>query len=198
MVAQDTTYFFKEASIEGLPDENGNPTYVDSVYVTSNMLFERRSYTNERGGEIWQTPKKGFNARINNEDSVFVMLMPTDAAWNAAYEKLKSAYNYATVYDDKSKGDAGSSTSLPLNGALDADSMQRQNIAVDLVAPLVFNIHKQPKRGGSEMWTLDMFKSDKSYFDDPENQEKYLLNTYGDSSVQQVTGCRQLSLMSNR
>ena len=181
VVAQDTTYFFKEASIEGLPDENGNPTYVDSVYVTSNMLFERRSYTNERGGEIWQTPKKGFNARINNEDSVFVMLMPTDAAWNAAYEKLKSAYNYATVYDDKSKGDAGSSTSLPLNGALDADSMQRQNIAVDLVAPLVFNIHKQPKRGGSEMWTLDMFKSGKGYFDDAENPEIYMLNTYGDT-----------------
>ena len=175
VVAQDTTYFSQDASIEGLPDENGNPTYVDSVYRTSNMLFETTHYINESGGEIWQMAKKGFGARINNEDSVFVMLMPTDAAWDAAYAQLEDAYTYATIYDDKSKGDLGTSTALPQNGVLDADSLKKMSFEMDLVAPLVFNIHKQPKRNGTEMWTLDMFKETKG------EDADYLLNTFGDT-----------------
>ena len=181
VVAQDTTYFMESASIEGLPDENGNPTYVDSVYYTSNMLFETTHYINESGGEIWQMAKKGFGARINNEDSVFVMLMPTDNAWNDAIARLKPAYQYATIYDDKVKGDVGTSASLPVTGALNADSLRDFSLYMDLVAPLVYNIHKQPKRGGSEMWTLDMFKTLKGDGGDPTNPDNYLLNTYGDT-----------------
>lgn len=41
LVKRDTTYFKEDASIEGLPDENGNPTYVDSVYFQDNMMFNR-------------------------------------------------------------------------------------------------------------------------------------------------------------
>ncbi|MDE5787605.1 MAG: fasciclin domain-containing protein, partial [Bacteroidaceae bacterium] len=39
IVSNDTTYFSKDYSIEGTPDANGNPTYVDSVYFTTNKLF---------------------------------------------------------------------------------------------------------------------------------------------------------------
>ena len=183
VVAQDTTYFAQSASIEGLPDENGNPTYVDSVYFTSNMLFSNADYYNETGGAIWQSPKKGFRAAINNEDSVFVMILPTDNAWTAAFEKLEAAYQYASVYDDKAKGDQGTSASLPLTAWTpeQQDSMKNQNKAVDLVAPLVYNIHKQPKRGGSELWTLEMFKQYKGDGTNLEDSESYLLNTYGDT-----------------
>ena len=179
VVGQDTTYFFREASIEGLPDENGRPTYVDSVYRTSNMLFETQYYIKD---ETWVMAKEGFSARINNEDSAFVMIMPSDAAWTAAYDMLKPAYTYATVYDDKSKGDLGSSTALPAKGKLDPDSIQKMSIEMDMISPLVYNIHKQPKRGGTEMWTLEMFKQYKGDTgSDPKNPDNYVLNTFGDT-----------------
>lgn len=172
VVSKDTTYFSTASSIEGLPDENGNPTYVDSVYRTSNRLFETKSYLPEEGRQNWQMAEKCFGANINNEDSVFVMLMPTDAAWDAAYENLKEGYNYATIYVDKIKGDLGTNATFK---GLDADSLQKMSIEMDMVAPLVFNIHKQPKINGEKMWTL------KDFMQDGGERAEYLLNTYGDT-----------------
>lgn len=172
VVSKDTTYFSTASSIEGLPDENGNPTYVDSVYRTSNRLFETKSYLPEEGRQNWQMAEKCFGANINNEDSVFVMLMPTDAAWDAAYENLKEGYKYATIYVDKTKGDLGTNATFK---GLDADSLQKMSIEMDMVAPLVFNIHKQPKINGEKMWTL------KDFMQDGGERAEYLLNTYGDT-----------------
>lgn len=179
VVSKDTTYFYPSASIEGLPDENGNPTYVDSVYRTSNRLFETTSYLPNESPELWQMMDEGFGARINVEDSVFIMLLPTDAAWDAAYERLKASHIYATTYDDKSKGDLNV-TNTTIKG-LDPDSLQKMSIEMDIISPLVFNLHKQPKKGGSEMWTLDMFKMYKGDGGDPLNPNNYLLNTFGDT-----------------
>lgn len=172
VVGKDTTYFSSDRSIEGLPDENGNPTYVDSVYYTTNRLFETTHYLPEEGREKWLMVEKGFGARINNEDSVFVMLMPTDEAWSKACTKLQDSYNYAAKYEDKSKGDVSGTTSVIV---LDVpDTLQDMSIKMDLISPLVFNIHKQPKVGG-EMWTLDKFKETKG------DGAEYLLNTFGDT-----------------
>ena len=104
VVSKDTTEFFKEASIEGLPDKDGNPSYVDSVYRTTNILFERHSYTPNSGAETWDMPQECFDARINQEDSAFIMVMPTDAAWTAAKQKIGSLYKYPEKYEDKIKG----------------------------------------------------------------------------------------------
>ena len=54
VVGKDTTYFNQSASIEGLPNEDGNPTYVDSVYRTSNRLFETTRYLPADGTDTWQ------------------------------------------------------------------------------------------------------------------------------------------------
>ncbi|GEM_PF-998653 len=172
VVSRDTTYFSTGRSIEGLPDENGNPTYVDSVYFTSNRLFAGRTYLPEEGYEKWQMAEKCFGAALNAEDSVFIMLMPTDQAWDAMYNKLQSAYKYANTYEDKSKGDLGTKT--PIKG-LDADSLQRMSIGMDIIAPLVFNIHKQPKKSDNTMWKVEEFIETKGEGVD------YLLNTYGDT-----------------
>ena len=180
VVGKDTTYFNSSASIEGLPDENGNPTYVDSVYRTSNRLFEKTRYLPNEGADLWQMYDEGFGARINVEDSVFIMLLPTDAAWDAAYERLKASHIYASSYDDKSKGDLGVTTNTNIKG-LDPDSLQKISIEMDIISPLVFNLHKQPKRGGSEMWTLDMFRTYRGDGGDPLNPDNYVLNTFGDT-----------------
>lgn len=173
VVGKDTTYFSANSSIEGLPDENGNPTYVDSVYFTSNRLFETTHYLPTEGVEKWQMAEKGFGARINNEDSVFVMVMPTDAAWDADSAMLEPSYRYATTYDDKSKGDLGTKVTIKLTKS-EVDSLKKMSIQMDMISPLVFNIHKQPKVGG-EMWTLEKFDELKG------EGAEYLLNTYGDT-----------------
>ena len=176
VVGKDTTYFYPSASIEGLPDENGNPTYVDSVYRTTNRLFETTYYLPEEGREKWQMAEEGFGARINNEDSIFVMIMPTDEAWNAACEMLKDSYKYAAKYDDKSKGDLNTSATINIQDNSETkDSLQKMSIMMDLVSPLVFNIHKQPKINDAIMWTLDEFKTDMGA------RAEYLLNTFGDT-----------------
>lgn len=172
VVGKDTTYFSADRSIEGLPDENGNPTYVDSVYRTSNRLFETTKYLPDQGSEKWQMYEQGFGARIDNEDSVFVMIMPTDQAWTAAYEMLKPSHTYASYYENKVKGDLNSSETVK---DLKPDSLQKMSIEMDLVSPLVFNIHKQPKINGEINWTLDEFKTDGGA------RAEYLLNTYGDT-----------------
>lgn len=169
VVGKDTTYFSASASIEGLPDENGNPTYVDSVYHTTNRLFLSTHYLPDDGADKWLMREQGFGAQINNEDSMFVVVMPSDAAWNAAYTKLLESHTYAPKYLDKNKGNMNSTVYLDV-----PDTLQDMSIKMDLISPLVFNINKQPKVGG-EMWTLKKFQDLKG------EGAEYLLNTFGDT-----------------
>ena len=73
------------------------------------------------------------------------MLVPTDAAWNVVYNKLLESHIYGTYYEDKSKGDEGASASA-IAVKVDPDSLQRISTKMDIIAPLVFNVNKQPKR----------------------------------------------------
>lgn len=71
----ELTYLDENASVVG-PIVDGMQTYVDSVMVTENSL--------------WET----LNAKLANEDSTYTFLMPTNKAWNSAYDKIKSYYQY--------------------------------------------------------------------------------------------------------
>ena len=181
VVSKDTTYFRSSESIEGLPDENGNPTYVDSAYSTSNRLFETTYYLPRERAEEWQMADKGFGARINNEDSLFVMIMPTDDAWDAAYENLKASHTYATQYENNEKGDQNASASDKKITGLNPDSLQKMSIEMDLVSPLVYVLRKQPKRDKAQIWTKELFKQYKGNGSDPDSPDEYLLNTFNDT-----------------
>ena len=173
VVSKDTTYFSQDASIEGETDANGKINYVDSVYFTTNRLFFGKQYLPTQGAEQWPMVEWGFGANIAEEDSAFIMLQPTDAAWNAAYEKLKASHVYGAVYDDKSKGDQGTSDKITL---ANVDSITDKSIVMDLIKPLVYNVHKQAKLTQSApLWTLDEFTSVKG------EPCEYLLNTFGDT-----------------
>ena len=70
----------EEASVKG-EIVNGNQVYDDSVTVTTNSFVTSRQH---------------LNAELNNEDSLYTVIIPTDAAWQKAYDKIKSYYKYIT------------------------------------------------------------------------------------------------------
>lgn len=187
LVARDTTYFFEGGSIEGLPDENGNPTYVDSAYIQDNMMFNHTSYnpTNIDANDAWMNNLKMFHAQINTEDSSFVMIVPTDLAWENITNELKPFYTYVEKYPrmDQVKKDKkkaidleGSRASYPNGkGYETVDSLQDVNINMDIIQPLVFNLNLQPKNG-EQLWNVETFITNKGYRDC-----EYLLTTTGDT-----------------
>lgn len=175
VVARDTTYFSPGASIEGRPDENGNPTYVDSVYHTSNRMLSSKRYLPNTGADDWMMFEESFGEGIDREDSSYIMVIPTDAGWNAAYEKLKPYYTYSSSYEDKLKGSQG--TTLVYSG-LNPDSLTEMSVNMDIVSPLVFNVHKIGKANGdksAKMWELETFIPEKAA------SAKYYLNSFGDT-----------------
>ena len=179
-IGKDTTYFNSNSSIEGLPDKNGNPTYVDSIYTTSNLLINRYSYLPRTNQDKYMSVLKGLGggSNITAEDSMYIMLLPTDAAWNEAYEKLKPLYKYASTYENRDKGNRGTTEYMK---DFNADSLTDANIKMDLTYPTLFNIHKQPKLGGFEeglTWTMAQFIETVEQQNDT---AEYLYNTYGDT-----------------
>lgn len=189
LVKRDTTYFLESASIEGLPDENGNPTYVDSVYFQDNLMFSRTWYnpTNIDATDAWMNDLKMLNAEINVEDSTIVMIVPTDDAWKDATQRLQSHYKYASAYPrmDKTINSSTKDATFDIfkarktfengKGYETVDSLQTVNIDMDIIAPLAFNLSRQPQVDGRE-WTLKTFLIEKGYKRCP-----YLLNTQGDT-----------------
>ena len=77
----DVTSFNPGQSTEGAMNNEGKMEYVDSVYTNTNHLL------NQAG------------AKIKNEDSVYVAVIPTNAAYAEALEKVKSLYNYKSSYN---------------------------------------------------------------------------------------------------
>ncbi len=180
VVSKDTTIFSQSASIEGLPDKDGNPSYVDSVYFTRNLLFESYRYLPSSGSEKWDIPLECFRAHIDHEDSAFVMVMPTDEAWTKAKQKIAHLYKYPASYEDKDETES-SENAKPVpryitekNEQYKLDSIADMSMNMDLTTPLVFNINQQPKTG-NQLWKIDEFIESKGA------NAKFLLNTYGDT-----------------
>lgn len=62
------------------PALNGEVTYIDTVFYESNSLYSL------------------FNAYINQEDSSYTMLLPTNEAWNEAKATISQYFNYAEKF----------------------------------------------------------------------------------------------------
>lgn len=71
---------------------DGVQHYDDSVIIVSNVLTDRM-----------------LRAQLNNEDSLYTVLIPTDEAWNKAYGKIISYYNYVDKipYQDLNSNQVG-------------------------------------------------------------------------------------------
>ncbi len=177
IMENDTTYFFEDGSTEGTPDENGEPTYIDSMYVTTNHLFSSQfRFPSNMNTERYDTYNEGFNANIIAEDSSFIMILPTDDALRKATDKLRPYYNYATSYADAVKGNNSEykNRELVVEGTT-IDSLIEKSIKMDLLSPLVFNVNLQPNSAERiGRWNVDNFITEAI-------QAPYLRNTFGDT-----------------
>lgn len=174
LVEYDTTYFSESNSIEGMPDENGNPTYVDSVYLQMNRLYS--SYADDQSAltDKLLIHEKGVGAYFSSESSEYIMMMPTDAAYDAAYEMLKPGYQYAPLYIDRLKS---TNKSTETREVPNADSLQDLSIKTDLFAHTMLNLQNQGRVGGEEgaPWDLEEFIQKKG------EGGEYLYTTRGDT-----------------
>lgn len=154
LVAHDTLYFDSYRSAEGGSDANGNPIYVDSIYSRENTLF---GMFYQKNGEEWIMSLKGLSGNIEREDSVWAMVLPTDQAWEEAWNQMKDAYDYAEIYPDKEREDQGTKDQT-FGG--NPDSLRNMSLSMDLAAPLLFNARLQvetPQHQG--FWTAEQFKN---------------------------------------
>lgn len=174
VIDKDTTYFFEGSSIEGLPDENGNPTYVDSVYRTSNLMFSSSANVSTSTSDKRHMSQKGFAASLDWESGKYIMAIPTDAAWTNTYEKIKSLYTYAESYIDREKSGAKETVMRPSENP---DSLTDLSVKMDIATPIVFDLDRQGKIGGEEgaPWTMEQFIASKG------TEAEYFLNTRGDT-----------------
>lgn len=79
----EDTYLDTERSVIG-SIVDGMQTYVDSVMITENAL--------------WTT----LNVKMNDEDSTYTMLLPTNEAWRNTYDRIKAYYKYVATTNAQS------------------------------------------------------------------------------------------------
>lgn len=108
-------------SVRG-PVVDGRITYLDSVLTEGNRLFY------------------DFRAYINREDSNYTMLIPTNEAWNKAYQHIKSYYNYVPSFKyvknvpqtNLNRAEVDDFEEVNINAAYLQDSIVKQKLIQDL------------------------------------------------------------------
>lgn len=122
----DVRKFNESFSVPGAMNEYGKMVYIDSVYQHTNSLLD------------------ASRAQVRNEDSTYVALIPRDAAWRQALEKVSKIYNYGTHYRYDWDG-ANFTKDYRLNGATYgdktltlADSLRERNVRLNIVSNLFF------------------------------------------------------------
>lgn len=127
----ETTEFDEDASTQG-PTVDGNITWVDSITYLSNSYLQ------------------GYylNASLDSEDSTYVMIMPTNAAWSTAYSQIAPYYNYMaeyiqTITSTSSDGTETSETVTTTYTDEELDSITHFRICDVICRNLVFNTTEQ-------------------------------------------------------
>lgn len=188
IMKHDTTYFSESSSVPGLTDKDGNQTYVDSVYFTSNTMITEASHwpNDEMEKKTWLMPEKGFRLNLAQEDSSFLMIIPTDEALQKAKEKLAPFYKYAPQYGDEVTMSEGNYLSGDMVKVANPDSIANNAMLMDILTAGTFNLHDQLNANfkGKKFITFDELGKVPA---------KYYLNAYNDT-LKSLPGWEQNSL----
>lgn len=126
---RDTTYLDENQSVQG-GIVNGEVTWADSVMITESKAF---NFSFQYRGETWS----GLNANLKNEDSTFVMIMPTNTGWDKAIAKTYPYFKYmGFAYankDDKNKE----------GKKVNPDTIQKNQSLMSIVNRLAFSPNRQ-------------------------------------------------------
>lgn len=137
--------YFDEGSSTPGAIVNGNMVYIDSVF----------SYTNEYLNQS--------NAQPKNEDSIYIAVIPTDAAWKAATPKLKELYQYSRNYKYGYKGGNRPTDAFPTKISYtekEVDSLCKYNAQKALITSMYFSPSIFPPRFQKEDGKIDRNKMD--------------------------------------
>ena len=104
------------------PIIDGIQTYEDSVMIVSNTFLDK------------------IRCQLDNEDSTYTMLLPTNEAWLKSYATIKKAFNYGNgtilgerCYMDNTTATIQKDLKDEVNSAYLSDSLARMMLAYDLV-----------------------------------------------------------------
>ena len=119
----DKDTFWPEGSTQGGMNENGEIVYVDSVFLNSNQMLSNAG------------------ALIKSEDSLYVAMIPSNAAWEETYNVVKPLFEYGDTYNydwvdgkfQKKGPDALKFT------ASQRDSLQNLNTNASIIEGMFFN-----------------------------------------------------------
>lgn len=113
-------YFDAAKSVIGPIDSLGRQTYSDSVIIDKNRLTDSGN-----SGLI--------RAELANEDSLYTLLIPTDEAYKAAYDKVRAYYRYPASEELKylplTSDGVGKEQIVQVKSEYQSDSLARMQIA---------------------------------------------------------------------
>lgn len=116
--------FSSSSSTQGSMNHNGSMEYVDSVWTRTNSLISDARLT-----------------YLTDEDSLFVSVIPTDAAYEAARQKLQGLFKYAKSYNyawDASKRDWTNKGTNALK--FNTDSLTTYNVTDRILSASSFSV----------------------------------------------------------
>lgn len=116
--------FSSSSSTQGSMNHNGSMEYVDSVWSRTNSLMS----------DAWLT-------KLTDEDSLFVSVIPTDAAYEAARQKIHGLFKYAKNYNyawDASKRDWTNKGTNALK--FNTDSLTTYNVTSRILSASSFSV----------------------------------------------------------
>ncbi len=118
----DVTEFNEGQSIAG-PIVNGEQTFIDSVFTTSNK---------------WLDPWGGVG-NINNEDSTYIVYVPTDELWEKMIKHAESHYNYDFSF-----------ANLTEAKKIERDSLRRYNARLNNLKYMTYSVNEQKHVASSD------------------------------------------------
>lgn len=116
--------FSSSSSTQGSMNHNGSMEYVDSVWSRTNSLMTDARLT-----------------KLTDEDSLFVSVIPTDAAYEAARQKIQGLFKYAKNYNyawDASKRDWTNKGTNALK--FNTDSLTTYNVTSRILSASSFSV----------------------------------------------------------
>ena len=120
----DVTEFNEGQSIAG-PIVNGEQTFIDSVFTTSN---------------VWLDAWRGVG-NINNEDSTYIVYVPTNEMWKRMVSKAESHYNYDFSFNDEK---------LPPSKKIERDSLRRYYARFNNLKYMTYSVNEQKHVASSD------------------------------------------------